>query len=80
MFWQTFPSPQVKRWAIITYKHSLHELHHNLPNNLRLRRVGNIGKVSKPHRVTPSPQAPCQNKNFLNTSKNPLKNRYKVFP
>ena len=36
MFHQIFLSPQVKRWAIITYKHSIYELPHELPNDLRL--------------------------------------------
>ena len=26
MFYQNFLSPQVKRWAIITYKHGMYEL------------------------------------------------------
>ena len=35
MFYQTFLSPQVKRYAIITYKHNMYELPHELPNDLR---------------------------------------------
>ena len=34
MFYQIFLSPQVKRWAIITYKHGIYELVHELPNDL----------------------------------------------
>ena len=34
-------SPQVKRWAIITYKHGIYELPHELPNDLRLNILGN---------------------------------------
>ena len=41
MFYQIFPLPQVKRCAIITYKHGIHELPHELPNGLRLRILGN---------------------------------------
>ena len=41
MFYQIFLSPQVKRYAIITYKHSINELPHELPNELRLRILGN---------------------------------------
>ena len=41
MFYQIFLSPQVKRWAIITYKHGIYELPHELPNDLRLRNLGN---------------------------------------
>ena len=41
MFYQIFLSPQVKRLAIITYKYSIYELTHELPNDLRLRMLGN---------------------------------------
>ena len=34
MFYQILLSPQEKRWAIITYKHGIYELPHDLPNNL----------------------------------------------
>ena len=37
----TFLSPQAKRWAIITDKHGVYKLPHELPNNLRLRILGN---------------------------------------
>ena len=36
MFYQIFLSPQVKRWAIITYKHGIYELARQLPNDLDL--------------------------------------------
>ena len=36
-----FLSPQVKRCTIITYKHGIYELPHELPNDLRLRILGN---------------------------------------
>ena len=32
--------PKVKRWALITYKHGLYELHHQLPNFFRLKTLG----------------------------------------
>ena len=38
MFYQTFLSLEVKRCAIITYKHGIYELSHELPNDLRLRK------------------------------------------
>ena len=38
MFYQIFVSPQLKRWAIITYKHGIYELPHELPNNLKLKK------------------------------------------
>ena len=37
MFYQIFLSLQVKRCAIITYKHGMYELPNELPNDLRLR-------------------------------------------
>ena len=37
MFYQIFFSPQVKRWAVITYKHGIFELHHKLPKDLKLK-------------------------------------------
>ena len=37
MFYQIFLSPQVMRWAIITYKHGTYELPHELLNYLKLR-------------------------------------------
>ena len=51
MFYQIFLSSQVKRCAIITYQHGIYELPHELPNNVRLRKLGNIKKVSKLHRM-----------------------------
>ena len=41
MFSQIFLSPQVKWWAIIAYKHGIYKLPHKLPNDLRLRILGN---------------------------------------
>ena len=41
MFYQIFLSSQVKRYAIITYKHGIYELPHELSNDLRLRILGN---------------------------------------
>ena len=36
MFYQIFLSPQVKQWAIITYKHGIYDLSHELTNDLRI--------------------------------------------
>ena len=41
MFFEIFLSPQVKKCAIITYKHGIYELPHELPNDLILRILGN---------------------------------------
>ena len=35
VFYQISLSPKVKRWAIITNKHGVYELPHELPNDLR---------------------------------------------
>ena len=36
MIYQIFLSPQVKQWAIISYKHGIYELLHELPKDLRI--------------------------------------------
>ena len=48
MFYQILFSPQVKRCVIITYKHGIYEVPHELPNNLRLRILGNEEISGKP--------------------------------
>ena len=76
MFYQIFLSPQVKRWAIISYKHDIYELSHELPNDLRhVRKLGSIRKVSIPHEWNPSAQSPRQNESPANTSRKLMKNR-----
>ena len=34
-------SPQVERYAIVTYKHGIYEFPHELSNDLRLKILGN---------------------------------------
>ena len=58
MFYQIFHSPQVKRWAIITYKDGIYQFPHELPNDFRLRKFGDIRKVSKHHRMIAQCPAP----------------------
>ena len=41
MFYQIFLGPQEKTYAIISYKHGIWELPHELPNDLRLEISGN---------------------------------------
>ena len=65
MLYQILVSLQVKRCAIITYKHPIYELPHELPNYLKLRTLGSL----------PSAQVPCQNENFVNASKKLLKKK-----
>ena len=47
MFYQIFLSPQVKRIVIISNKHGIYELPHELPNDLRLRMLGKFRIMSK---------------------------------
>ena len=35
MFYEIYFSPQMELWAIITYKHGIYELSHELPNDLK---------------------------------------------
>ena len=74
MFYQIFLPPQVKRLAIITYKSGIYELPHELPNDLRLRKLRNIRKVPKLRRMMAQCPAPRQNKNFVSTGKKRPKN------
>ena len=41
VFYQIFLSPQAKRCSIITYKHGIYELPHELPKDLRPTILGN---------------------------------------
>ena len=51
MFYQIFLPLKAKRCAIITHKHGIYELTHELPNDLRFRRLGDMWKESKLHRM-----------------------------
>ena len=51
MFYQIFLSPQVKRIVIISNKHGIYELPHELPNDLSLKKSGNIKKIPNFHRI-----------------------------
>ena len=66
MFWQIFLLPQVKRCASITYKHTLYELPHELPNALKLRILGNIKKLSKLYRMIGQCPVSPPKQNFWN--------------
>ena len=41
LVYQFFLSPQVKQWAIITYKHGMYELPYQSANDLTPRVLGN---------------------------------------
>ena len=79
MFCQIFLSPPVKRSVIIINKHGICKLPHELPEDLikteDFRKIENIRKTSKIHRIKPSAKSSSQNENFVNTSKRLLKNR-----
>ena len=55
MFRQIFPSPQVKRVVIISNKHGIYQLPHELPakelKTYDLRKLGIIRKISKLDRI-----------------------------
>ena len=80
MFYQIFLSPQVKRCASITYKHGIHKLTHKFPNDLRLKKLLNIKKVSKFRRNRLVPSLQAKMKILLTLSKKLLENRNYTFP
>ena len=53
MFHQIFLSPQVKQWAIITYKHGDYYLQvtSRVAERFKIRKLGNIREVCKLHRM-----------------------------
>ena len=54
MFYEVFFSPQVKQSVIITNKHGISELPHELANNLRHRILGKYEKTRKSQNFTES--------------------------
>ena len=64
--------------SIITYKHGTYELPHELPNNLRIRILGNqeiSGKYLNFIEYQLNAKSSCRNESFVNTSRKVLKNR-----
>ena len=51
MLYQIFLSPQVKPSTIISNKQGVYELHHELPNDLRLRFLEDKEKSGKPQNL-----------------------------
>ena len=47
MDYQMLLSPKWKQLTIITYKHGMYELPYELPNDLRLRILGNMKILGK---------------------------------
>ena len=80
VLYQIFHSPQAKRCAIISCKHGISKLSHELPNDLRSQEIRKYQESAQtPQNDKPSTQSP-QNQNFLNTSKKLLKTRTQTFP
>ena len=55
LFCETFLSPQVKRHVIISNKYGIKSFTHELPKNVRLRKLGNIKEISKRHTAIAMP-------------------------
>ena len=77
MFYQIFLSSQVKRYAIITYKHGIYKMPHELPNDLTLRILGNqeiSGNYLNYIEWWSSAQSTRKHERFVNTRRKLLKN------
>ena len=62
----------MKRSVIISNKHGIHELPHELPNDLTLTILGNqetSGKFKKFIKLQPSAQSSSKNENFVDKKK-----------
>ena len=80
---QIFLSPEVKRSVIISNKYAIYELPQELPNDLRLRILGNWETSRKPQnfiKLLSSAESSSENEDFINTSEKLLKNRNRTFP
>ena len=78
MFYEIFHSPQINRWVIITYKHGIYELPHELRNDSRFRILGNekiSGTALNVNQWLPSAQSPSQSEGFVYTSRKLLENK-----
>ena len=78
MIYQIFLSPQVKRYAIIIYKHGIYELPHELSNALILRTLGNYEISGKSLNAIGS--LPAKMKILLILPKDSWKIEIKLFP
>ena len=74
---RNFLSPQVKQIVIISNKHGIYWLPNELPNDLRVRILGNQEILSRSQifiELQLSALSSSQNENFVNTSKTLFKN------
>ena len=75
-------SPQVKRYLTSSIANSVHELPHELSNNLRVRILGNqeiLAKYQMWGETQPSAQSSFQKQNLDNSSQKICKNRFYFF-
>ena len=82
MFQYRPDSPQVKRNVISCIANLVYELPHELPNDLRLKTLGNKEILRKSQiwvQTQPSAQSPFQKLNFGNSSPKTRKSRYQTF-
>ena len=82
MFQRIFLSLQNKRFAILTYQNGIYELPSELPNDLKVRILGDYEKSGKCLdfiELQSSAQSPWKNGYFVNTSKILFKNRKQIF-
>ena len=86
MFYEIFLSSQVKRSVIITNKHGIYELPHELPKDI-IRNSENIGAILKLHIIitycpvstTPHPPRPPETKIMPIVTKDFLKTKIEIF-
>ena len=82
MFQYRANSPQIKQNLISSITNLVYELSHGLPNNLRLRIIGNQKILEKSQvwlETKPKAQSPFQKSNSFNSSQKEQKNRYQSF-
>ena len=72
----------MKRYTIIIYTRGIYELPRELPNAKRLTKLGNMRKVSIPHRMndSPAPSPPAKMKALPILAENPWKTKIKPLP
>ena len=81
--WANFPFTTSKNKAWLLVKNCTYELPRKLPNNLKLRILGNYEISEKSQsfiEFLPTAQSSFQNENFVSSSKNLLKNRNWTLP
>ena len=78
MFYEIFVSPQVKRRVILTYKHGIYVLSHQILKDLS--KLGAIRKVSKPDSMTPQHPVPPPKRKLRQHFELPIQEPHQNFP